>query len=179
MTYEDNRNNLFQKYFPEGRIEWIAYSDLPEKAIRRFEVVVMETTGTKYSLMARERIQEIRLEGNKAVQSLLAQLITKVDPLIDSKQYAEAACVFEYYSGPLAVDSSEARLKKAAELRKEQQLWDNKQQADQERLVRMRQKLIKEVCDALLDGGVAAGKRVAKNVDTRSFLYQQIDSHLS
>ncbi|MBW3011323.1 hypothetical protein KY326_03830, partial [Candidatus Woesearchaeota archaeon] len=37
MIYEDNRNQLFQKHFPEGRIEWIAYSALPEKAIRRFE----------------------------------------------------------------------------------------------------------------------------------------------
>ncbi|MBW3013791.1 hypothetical protein KY335_00945, partial [Candidatus Woesearchaeota archaeon] len=37
MIYEDNRNKLFQKYFPDGRIEWIAYSALPEKALKRFE----------------------------------------------------------------------------------------------------------------------------------------------
>ena len=102
-------------------------SDNPAKydeIVNRFQTVMIQTKGTKYSLMAEDEIKKAASARQAAVDDVLRQIEVSVADQIRNNQFTEAAGKYETYSGSLATESEEPRKAVANELRERQEAFD-------------------------------------------------------
>ncbi len=78
-------------------------------AVSKMNTVVREGRGTKYELMANDRIREIMAEWKTRKAEVMNTLRMKSDTLIQDNLYDEAIAVYSDYKGDLAADTHDAR----------------------------------------------------------------------
>jgi len=87
-----------------------------DEAVSRFEIVADKTVGTKYSLMALDRIKRIKENKLLAEQETLKSVCAKADALANEGRFQEAMAVCRDYNGSFKEATAEGRHAKAAEI---------------------------------------------------------------
>jgi len=92
-----------------------------DAAIEQFESVVEETRGTKYSLMAQQKIRKLESLKSDAIQATVDGLDSRIRPLVDDHKYDKAITLMQRYDGPYADETLERReaVKKLLEKRRD------------------------------------------------------------
>jgi len=97
------------------------------EAIEQFSSVVEETRGTKYSLMAQQKIRKLQSQKNDAIQAVIVALNSKVKSLVGDHEYKKAIALILRYDGSYAAETSKKRRELAKVLEKKGRSWDQVQ----------------------------------------------------
>jgi serine/threonine protein kinase len=85
-------------------------------SIRKFATVKAQATGTKYVLMADDKIAEVTNKKEQRVRKILSSLRSKADQLASGGDIDAAIAVYDEYAGPLASATAGARATASARL---------------------------------------------------------------
>lgn len=121
-----------------------------DAAIEQFKSVVQETRGTKYSLMAQQRIRELESKKEQAIQDVVDGLVAKVRPLVKGHQYKKAISLIRNYDGSYADETSERRNRISQSLEKKRDSWNQTRNQILKRQKAERQKHIDALVMAIL-----------------------------
>jgi serine/threonine-protein kinase len=127
-----------------------------ERAVEKFTKVVKQTRGTKYALMAEDRIRELVSKREKRISAVLDSLEAKADRLADREKYREAAGLYANYSGPYAEETADRRKGRADALVEKARLLEER---EKKRIAARKQrfeKLLEGICATLVADGVDA-----------------------
>ena len=128
-----------------------------EDAIRRYRQVAREARGTKYSLMAEDEANKLTETLENDIRSVLADLEEAIADNVDSGEYLEAARIFEEYVGRMAEATRDARLERAAELRKQHEKAAVERAALEAEADKLTAQVLDTVVDAVVSGGAFDG----------------------
>jgi hypothetical protein len=136
-----------------------AFSD----AYSRFKRVMAQTRGTKYSLMAEEKMRQVQADRAAAIDKVMATIKQDTEYLVRDKALIDAAREYEIYDGPLAAETKRERLRIAKAFRK--QVADEEQARIDKRKAAERafRKALQTIADNLLSSGPAATLATAEN----------------
>lgn len=97
-----------------------------DAAIERFTVVAQETQGTKYSQMARERIDQIRKRRDQGIARVMGTLAAKAEKAVAEHRFDAAIAVFADYQGPLADKTVDRREARVQQLQARKAKWESR-----------------------------------------------------
>ena len=80
-----------------------------QSCMDRFWDVYKQARGTKYALMARDRAEEIRKKRESHRKRVIEKLRAEAQSLLEKKEFAKAAALYNNYDGPLAADTQRMR----------------------------------------------------------------------
>ena len=126
-----------------------------DTAIQKYQRVLTETRGTKYSLMAEEQINRLKAAKIERVANVTTQLQTQCDALLaDGKNPIDVAQAYETYSGPMADETREFRKTKAVALRNRFAFAEQEKQKAEKRKDAKYAALLDGIAAKLVDEGV-------------------------
>lgn len=135
------------------------YQENPDKydeAIQRFQTVLHQTRGTKYSLMAEDERKKVEKLREDDIRKTMAELDGKADELSKTDKIKEAIAVYENYSGAMASYTSSLRRKRVA-LLTERLAREKKEEAERRKQSEQKFKLLVDsVVQALAQGDTAS-----------------------
>jgi len=130
-------------------------SDL-DGSIAQFEAVKRETRGTKYTLMAQNRIRELSDLRADAVRSAVLALRNEMEPLIEDGRFDEAMQLVGRYDGPFAAETTDMRRKTLLKIKAAKDAWVEEQRLASEQLELHRQARTDELTMAILSDDLPA-----------------------
>jgi len=109
-------------------------------SIEQFKSVVEDTRGSRYSLMAQQKIRELQSLMDDAIQAVLDGLDAEAGRRVVDHKYDSAIMLMRGYDGSYAAETSEVRNEKAELLEKQKRTWRNsqRQMLDQDNSARNR-----------------------------------------
>ncbi len=146
-----------------------------DKAIEQFRKVMRDTTGTKYSLMARERIKELQVEMEEAVAAVLTGIRNKADALVEQKKFQEARAVYEEYAGEFSANTEAARRAGAVAVQRRADEYEVVVKTEQKRLADEYNGVLDSIAMAVVDGRFAQAIQLAADACTRGSLSAKSD----
>lgn len=125
------------------------------EAISRFQKVVEQTSGSKYSLMAEDDIKALAQERDGAVAKVMAPLNERASELARLQKYDEAVAVYEGYTGPMAPESKGRRAAEVKALRLRQAQAEEEKRSAEARAREQLEKTLGRVVETLLKDGLS------------------------
>lgn len=152
-----------------------AHPDEYGKAIEQFRKVVRDTSGTKYSLMAGERIKELQSKQDRAVTAVMTRLKQEADSLVGQKKFQEARAVYENYSGELSSITQEARRDGAIGVQRRADEYEVVWKTEQKRLSNEYSRVLEAVALAVVDGRFGRAIQLVADARTKESLSAKSD----
>ena len=147
-------------------------SDL-DGSIAQFEAVRRETRGTKYTLMAQERIRELSEQRAEAVRDAVVALRQEMEPLIEDGKFDEAMQLVGRYDGAYAAETTDMRRKALLRIKAAKDAWAEEQRQAAAELEQHRQGCTDELTMAILSDDLpAAVELVAEMLQDEAFADQ-------
>ncbi len=141
-----------------------------KNTIKAFEKVSEETAGTKYSLMAEDKIKYYQAVIAGKINEVKRGLDNKAKPYIESGDLISAADIYDLYRGALWRETAEYRKSRAEMLRKRHDEIEKKRQLAIRRKEEKFNKFYKHIPDVLLTDGLdAAIDMVNSGIDNPTF----------
>jgi len=143
-------------------VKWAGeHPDDYDGAIEKFQKVSVQTRGTKYSLMADEKVRAIAEDRNRAIEKVLKDLEERTSGLVKDGRFLEAADIYEKYDGVLAAATLSRRKAAAGELRSRHAVALEEQRVQAEREKNALAAALDRIVNALVGEGVESALRVA------------------
>jgi serine/threonine protein kinase len=134
--------------------------------VKRFQDVMNQTKGTKYSLMAQDEMDRAVTARDAAVGALLKKLEMQTSDYVVNNQFADAAKMYDAYSGALADQSKEKRKAIADKLRKQQLEFDSTKQSQEKESEQLAARTFDAAIAMMATGSVSDAKAmVAEAID--------------
>jgi hypothetical protein len=118
--------------------------------IAQYEAVMRQTRGSKYGLLARQQVRDLKQRQSKAIREVLDSLRAEVAPFVKANEFGRAIGLVSGYTGAFADESDKKRKRLVLELEGQQRAWETLQQREAERLIQSRQKSIESLVQVLL-----------------------------
>ncbi len=115
----ESAEKRYAEMFEFAKNWWQANPERYQEALDQFDRVAKATKDSKYSLMALDAIRSIREARQAALQGVMASIRADAAKMGQARQFAEAAELFENYSGKMAAETARDR-------RAEAQRWREK-----------------------------------------------------
>lgn len=142
--------------------EWAKNNpDSYPEAIDRFNTVVSQTSGTKYSLMAKDEIDRLKSKWDTAKKNVIVGLKQQTEYFVKNEEFDHAANLYEKYAGPLKKDTEVERYKLAQDLRDMKKKKEDERLAHDHELEQKFTDILTSIVDKLLDEGVLAALDIA------------------
>lgn len=129
----------------------LANPDRFDEAIQRFRQIQPQVRGSEYQAVVETRLHNLEAGRRTACQRVMADLRKTAAPLVAKEEYAQAAAIYENYSGRHAAESRAERLAAAKDLR-------NRRTANPERTVQAADQVLDDLARAVIADGAAKGK---------------------
>ena len=130
-------------------------SDL-DGSIAQFEAVKQETRGTKYTLMAQNRIRELSDQRAEAVRAAVSALRLEMEPLLAEGEFDEAMKLVGRYDGAYAAETTDMRRKALLRIKAAKDAWAEDQRVAAEQLEEHRRDCTDELTMAILSDDLSA-----------------------
>ncbi len=166
---EENDDHAREMY--EFAEEWYAQNsnDLAG-AITQFEFVAGENRGTKYMLMAHNRIRELSDLREEAIRAVVSSLHQETRPLVEEGRFGSAMRLIASYDGPYANETIDMRRKALLRIKDEQRAWKEEQRQSAEQLEQHRDSWMDELTMAILSDDLAlAIEKVTEMCEDEAF----------
>jgi serine/threonine-protein kinase len=129
-----------------------------DEIVKRFQDVMNQTKGTKYSLMAQDDMERAATARDAAVGTLLKKLESETSNHVMNNEFAQAAKVYDSYSGALAEQSKEKRKAIADKLRKQQHEFDTTKQSQEKEAEQLAARTFDAAIAMMATGSVSDAK---------------------
>ncbi|MFW6152253.1 MAG: protein kinase domain-containing protein, partial [Verrucomicrobiota bacterium] len=127
-----------------------------DEAIRKYQKVVEQTRGTKYALMAEDRIRDLAEKQSRKIRAVMGRLDEAAEKYVQKRSYNEAASVYTQYSGEYADETKKMRLAKAHKLKEKAGALLEHQKRIREKKVAMAHTLLKQAAAEVANEGLEA-----------------------
>ena len=126
--------------------------------VKRFQDVMNQTKGTKYSLMAQDDMEKAVAARDAAVDDLMKRLELETSNHVMNNEFSEAAKVYDAYTGPLAGVSKEKRKASADKLRKLQREFEGTRQSQEKETEQLAARTFDAAIAMMATGSVSDAK---------------------
>jgi serine/threonine protein kinase len=124
-------------------------------SIAQFEAVKRETRGTKYTLMAQNRIRELSDLREESIRATVNALRQETQPLVAAGRFDDAMRLVALYRGPFADETTDMRRKALLRLKAEKDAWAEERRQEAEKLEQHRQSRTDELTMSILSDDLA------------------------
>ena len=154
--------------------EWqMAHPEDLAGSIAQFEAVKRETRGTKYTLMAQNKIRELSDLREEAMRAAVDGLRRETQPLVAEGRFDEAMRIVARYDGQFADETIDMRKKAIVRLNAEKDAWVAERRREAEEIEQHRQARIDELTMAILSDDLSlAIEHVADMLQDTAFAEQ-------
>ncbi len=136
------------------------HSEDIDEAIRKYQKVVDQTRGTKYALMAEDRIRDLAEKQSRKIKTVMGRLDKASEEYIRKRSYGEAASVYTQYSGEYADETKKMRLAKARKLKEKARALVEHQKRIREQKIALAHTLLKQAAFKIANEGIEAAAEV-------------------
>ncbi len=119
-------------------------------SIRKFEIVAQEARGTKYQLMAQQRIRDLRDSLSQEIKRVAHELEEQAESLVDSGRFDEAISMVESYDEAYARHTHIQRQRLVDSLKRQKRVWEQEQSVKRKEQAETQRRLTETLVLAVL-----------------------------
>jgi serine/threonine-protein kinase len=134
-----------------------------KEAILKYEKVVQNTRGTRYMLMAEDRIKAVRERFEKARSDALEALQARTQALVKKHDYDIAINMVRHYDGPMANDIADERYAMADALINQKSDYENSQPDEPDSSVGNPAAIVKKAAAFVANGDLDEAREVVES----------------